>query len=159
MSGASAASATLQEAARKAYQNTLSAGGRLAKAQAEQRKATDVVEVMRATVEVIVATADLHDAAEHAEKSLRAALSSVMDEIGCSSVQASHHGAHLARRPAFLSVSDEALIPREYFVQPPPSLDKRAALAAIKNGVEVPGCSKAIPNEPVLVIRARETVS
>jgi predicted DNA-binding protein (UPF0278 family) len=155
VSGAAAAADALKEAARAAYLACFEAGSRLAKAQVEQRKATDVVEVMRAMVEMIVAAADLHDAAEHAEKSLRAALTQTMDETGCTSIQSEFHGVHLARKPAYVSISDEAAVPAEY-VEMRRYVDKRKIAAAIKDGADFPWASLLVPNEQTLVLRARK---
>jgi hypothetical protein len=123
-------------------------------------QASDVVDVMRAAVEVMVAAETLREEADAAVKVARAALTEAMESSGCTSIQAEHHRAHLARRPPFLSISDEASIPRSFYVQPPEQLDKRAIISAIKDGTEVPGASLATPNAMSLVLRAKkETAS
>jgi len=43
--------------------------------------------------------------------------------------------------PPKVIVSDEAAIPTEYWKQRDPDLDKRALLAALKDGIEIPGAS------------------
>jgi hypothetical protein len=111
---------------------------------------------MRAAVDVVVASEALHRAAIAAETAARASLAAAMESSGATTIAAEHQTAHLARKPAFLSIADETLIPRDYFVQPPPQLDKRALKSALTDGQEVPGVSLAIPNAMSLVIRARK---
>jgi hypothetical protein len=119
-------------------------------------QASDVVDVMRAAVEVMVAAETLREEADAAVKVARAALTEAMESSGCTSIQAEHHRAHLARRPAFLSISDEASIPRSFYVQPPEQLDKKAVMSALKDGVAVAGASLATPNAMFLVLRAKK---
>jgi hypothetical protein len=156
MSGASEAVAALRAAAVDAYRAAFDAGARFAHAHTKVRDETDVVGSMARTIDLIVAAEALHDAADAAVRSLRAALSNVMSETGASAIQSTHHAAHLARKPAFVAIADATAIPRDYYVQPPPALDKRAVLSALKDGIEVPGCSLGIPNEQSLVIRTRK---
>jgi hypothetical protein len=119
-------------------------------------QASDVVDVMRAAVDVLAAVETLHEEADAAVKVARAALAEAMETSGATTIQAEHHSAHLARKPAFLSIADEALIPRSFYVQPPEQLDKRAIVSAIKDGTEVPGASLATPNAMSLVLRAKK---
>jgi hypothetical protein len=119
-------------------------------------QASDVVDVMRAAVDVLVAAETLHEEADAAVKDARAALAEAMESSGCTSLATKHHSAHLARKPAFLLIADEALIPRSFYVQPPEQLDKRALVSAIKDGTEVPGASLATPNAMSLVLRAKK---
>ena len=49
----------------------------------------------------------------------------------------------VAKNPPSVDVFDEATIPQDYFVEqpaPPPRLDKKLVMKAIKDGFEVPGC-------------------
>ena len=65
MSGAEEASLKLREAAKAAYAATVASGGAFARAHGQLQKDSDLVEVMRDVVPMIVAVADLHDAAEN----------------------------------------------------------------------------------------------
>jgi hypothetical protein len=127
-------------------------------------QASDVEDTMRATLDAVIAAERLLDvvggkkqkaAAEGAVRLLRDALTEAIESSGCPSVETPFHTASLRRQQAFVSITDEALIPREYFVQPPPQLDKRALKSAMADGIEVPGASLATPNERTLAIRAR----
>jgi hypothetical protein len=111
---------------------------------------------MRAAVDVVVAAESLHRAAIAAETAARASLAAAMESSGATTIAAEHQTAHLARKPAFLSIADETLIPRDFYTQPPPQLDKRALKSALADGTEVPGVSLAVPNSMSLVIRARK---
>lgn len=155
MSGASEAVAALRDTAETVYEQCHRAGGTFARAIVELRKTGDIVETMQATIDMLVAAEALHDASDATVKALRNTLSQQMSETGCTTVQAQHHSAHLARRPAFVSIDNEGLLPPEFVVQKP-SIDKKAIAAAIKDGVEVAGASLLTPNEPVLVLRARK---
>lgn len=47
----------------------------------------------------------------------------------------------IQNNPPALDVLDEAKVPDAYKVQPPPVVDRRSILDAIKAGAEVPGCT------------------
>jgi hypothetical protein len=156
MSGAADAIKALQMCASDAYRATHIAGSHYARANQGVAEADDIVKALAATVSLIVAAEDLHDAAELAVKSLRGMLAAQLLETGAVKVQTDYHSAYLSKKSAFLKISDESLVPREYFVQGPPSLDRAALKAAIQEGAEVPGVSLAVPNDMTLNIRPRE---
>jgi hypothetical protein len=112
----------------------------------------DIMDVMQAAVEAVVAAETLHKAADASVKDLRAALQEAIDASGCAAVQTEHHTASLRRQSPFVSIADEALIPREFYVE---TLDKRALKSALADGIEVAGASLAQPNAMTLAIRAR----
>jgi hypothetical protein len=150
----------LREQARLAYVPVFAAGTKFANAHSKARNRTDIVEALAMTIDLLVAAEALHDAADGAVKDLRAALSATMDATGATRIEATHHTAMLAKKPAFLNIVDEALIPREYFVQPPPKLDNSAVKSALKDGQQVPGVSLAIPNEMQLrLVTKKEAAS
>jgi hypothetical protein len=128
------------------------AGRGFTKAVQGASQASDVEDTMRAAVEAVVAAEALHKAADAAVKDLRAALQEAIDTSGCAAVQTEHHTASLRRQSPFVSIADEALIPRDYYVE---TLDKRALKSALADGIEVPGASLAHPNAMTLAIRAR----
>jgi hypothetical protein len=158
MSGAAEAAKTLHKAALDSYRPTVEPGRRLVSSVRAATEATDIILVMQSLVDVIVALEGMHLAVEAGIKAARAALSSEMQNTGATSIQCEHHGAHLARRQAFLSIDDEALISRDYFVQLPPQLDKKALKAALQNG-PVQGASLVTPNDLSLVIRSKSAKS
>ena len=155
MSHAAAAARTLKDAAKAEFTATFEAGSRFARAHAELRKQNDVVEVMRDMVPLIVAIEELHAAADAACKALRRVLAQTMNETGATSVQSEHHGAHLAKRPAFVDIPDEAAVPDEY-VETRRAIDKRKIAAALKDGARFNWASLVQPTEQILVLRARK---
>jgi hypothetical protein len=158
VSGAQESVRALHKAALDSYRPTVEPGRRLVSSVKAATEATDIILVMQSLVDVIIAAEGLQTAAEAAVKAARAALSSEMQNTGATSIQCEHHGAHLARRQAFLSIDDEALISRDYFVQLPPQLDKKALKAALQNG-PVQGASLVTPNDMSLVIRSKSAKS
>ncbi len=153
--GADEARTAIQRVAREAYTRAFDAGAAFARSHTPVVRATDLVETMQAALSYIVAAEHLQEMAAEAVKSARAVLAQTMMDTGCPQVQSANQLCYLSRKPSFLSVSDETMIPRQYYVQPPPSLDRKAIMAALKAGELVPGCSMATPNDQTLNIRSR----
>jgi hypothetical protein len=128
------------------------AGRSFTRAAQAASQALDVEDAMRAAIDAVVAAEALHKAADAAVKDLRAALQEAIDASGCAAVQTEHHTASLRRQSPFVSIADETLIPREFYVE---TLDKRALKSALADGIEVPGASLAQPNAMALAIRSR----
>jgi hypothetical protein len=154
-SGADAAVAVLKAAAQASYKATFEAGSQFARAHTDVRQATDLVEALARSIDLLVAAEALHAEADAAVKALRATLSATMNDVGATTIQGTYHAAHLSRRPAFVSIDQEDLVPAE-FSTTKVVLDKRAIASAIKDGIAVPGASLLTPNEPVLVLKARK---
>ncbi|HEY2675540.1 MAG TPA: siphovirus Gp157 family protein [Steroidobacteraceae bacterium] len=156
MSGATAATQALQQAAADCYRSAFEAGSAFARQHTAVVKAADIVETMQAMIELVIAAEALHTASDASVKALRAALAEQMEATGAASVATEHHKASLAKQPAFLSIADEELIPRDFYIQPPPQLDKRALKSALSDGIQIAGVSLAIPNQMSLRIAARK---
>jgi hypothetical protein len=156
MSGATEATAALQAVARTCYAAAFEAGSAFARSHTAVAKATDIVATLQAEIDMLIAAEALSTAAEVSVKALRAVLAEQMETTGCTTVATANHKASLAKQPAFLSIADEGLIPRDFYVQPPPQLDKRALKSALSDGVAVPGVSLAIPNQMSLRIAAKK---
>ena len=154
MSGASEAVKALQATASNAYRATHIAGSHYARANQGVAEADDIVKALSCTIDLLVAAEQLHASADAAVKMLREVLSATMNDTGATTVQATHHSAHLARKPAVLTV-DETQLPAEFIVQRP-TVDRAAIKEAIKAGTEVPGASMLVPNQMSLVLRARK---
>lgn len=146
----------LQEAGQGAYSAAWEAGASFAKAATAVSRTTDIVDALARTIDLLVAAETLHRTADAAVANIRAKLAETMEATGATTVQATHHSAHLSRKPAFVSFGDESLVPREYYVQPPAQIDKRAVKAALADGKEVPGATLSVPNSMSLVLRARK---
>jgi hypothetical protein len=156
MSYAETLAATLKAAAQDTYRATFEAGSSFGRAHGALRNAEDLVDVLARAIDLTVAAEALHNEADLAVKHLRTALAEAMEASGATTVQGAHHSAHLARKPAFLSVADDAIIPPQFYVQPPPALDKRLLISAIKDGLALPGISLSTPNQMSLVIKTKK---
>lgn len=78
---------------------------------------------------------------ERRDESIRAALLHSMEATGLQKVQRPLATLSLASKPVTAIVTDEAAIPKDYKTPQPDKLDKRALLAALKDGVEIPGAA------------------
>jgi hypothetical protein len=155
VSHADTARIALQDEIRRTYKPVWDAGTSYSNTYLQVGKATDIVETMQRTVDLVLAASHLAEMAAEAEKTARSILSEQMTETGATSIQTDGHTAYLARKPAFVSVDQPNLVPHELMTQPAPVIDKRAIKAAIESGTEVPGCTIVRPNEFALVIRGR----
>lgn len=72
---------------------------------------------------------------------LRQRVAEAMEAAGMKKLPAPDFTASLRPTPPKVIVTDEASIPADYFVQPPPKLDKRLVAQALKDGHTVPGCA------------------
>jgi hypothetical protein len=156
MSYAETLAATLKAAAQETYRATFEAGSSFGRAHGALRNAEDLVDVLARAIDLTVAVENLHNEADLAVKHLRTALAEAMESSGATTVQSFHHSAHLARKPAFLSVGDNAKIPEEFYVQPPKALDKRALISALKDGLTIEDVALSVPNAMSLVIKTKK---
>lgn len=155
MSYAKVATEALHDVAIDAYAPCRAAGLQLHAAYKDARAELDLVRTMGRTIELLLAMERLHDETDAAIRKLRTVLTQQMSDTGASTIQTAHHTAYLARKPAWVSISDEGAIPPDYVVQKP-SIDKAAIKSALAAGVDVPGCTLIQPNEQSLNLRARK---
>jgi hypothetical protein len=153
MSGASEAVVALQGAAREAYRATHLAGSHFHRQHADVQATTELMAVMARFVDLIGAVEELHRAADLAVASLRKTLAAQMDATGCPQVYGAVSAAHMARKPAVVSIDEVMLVPKQYLREVP---DKKLILEALKIGQEVPGATLIRPNELSLVLRSRK---
>ena len=118
--------------------------------------AIDVVDTMKAAVTLIVAAEALKDQSDAAARAMRATLSEVIEATGIPAVQTEDHRAITADPPRYATISDEVLIPAEYWSRPHP--DRTAIAKALREGIEVPGATLSNGGAPVLRITARKRV-
>ena len=69
----------------------------------------------------------------------RATITSVMEKADIKKLEQPDFTASLRAVPPGLVVSDEKLIPEDYWKPQPPKLDKRGLIAALNAGASVPG--------------------
>lgn len=156
MSYADTSRTALQDAIRKAYRPVWDAGAAYSNAHLQALKATDLVDTMRHTVDLILTASHLSEMAAEAEKAARDILATQMAECGASNIQTDGHTAYLARRAAFVSIDQEDLVPGNYWRQPDPVIDRKAVKQAIEAGDVVPGATVVRPNESTLCIKTRK---
>lgn len=113
----------------------------------------DLLDALKAAGELALAAEALTAASKQTEAAARTALAQTMSEVGCPSVALPSHTVHLGTKPARVDIEDERAIPPELLRKPTP--DRRAIMAAIKAGRDVPGCSLVKSNEPLCVFRSR----
>ena len=152
MSGASEAVKALQATASNAYRATHIAGSHYAGANRGVEEADDVVKALSCTIDLLVAAEALQKASDDAVAMLRRTLGEVMSDTGATQIKGLHHTAQLARKPAFLTVENEATIPEQFWVQPPKTVDKRLLKSALKDGLLIEGVNLVTPNEMQLRI-------
>jgi hypothetical protein len=60
----------------------------------------------------------------------------------------------IARRAPGLVIVDESRIPSQFWVQPPPKLDKAAVKAALNNNLDIPGAALGNGSVSITIRRA-----
>lgn len=72
-------------------------------------------------------------------KRLKESLEQSMLDVGKKKIKTELFSFNIQKNPPSLEVLNDSVIPKNYFNIPAPVLDKKAILADLKNGVEVPG--------------------
>lgn len=93
-------------------------------------------EGIKAHIEAMKARAARFDA--QAEK-IRAAITSAMEEVGLKKIERDIATVSLRASPPKVVITSEADIPSSFWKEPPPVLDKKAILEALKGNQHVPG--------------------
>ena len=81
-------------------------------------------------------------------------VSTALQEAGIRKLVAPEFTAYLRPSPSKLIVTDETLVPPEFWVEQRPRLDRQLLLATVKSGREVPGAVLANP-ELTLAVRSQ----
>ena len=84
----------------------------------------------------------------------RVLVTTALQEAGIRKLVAAEFTAYLRPSPSKLIVTDESLIPAEFWVAQHPRLDRQQLLAAVRSGREVPGAVLANP-ELTLAVRSQ----
>lgn len=72
-------------------------------------------------------------------KRLKESLQEVMEQTGKEKFKTALNSYSIANNPPNLDVTDESLIPKQYYVEQEPKLDKKELLKAVKDGLELNG--------------------
>jgi hypothetical protein len=84
----------------------------------------------------------------------RVLVSTALQEAGIRKLVAAEFTAYLRPNPSKLIVTDESLIPAEFWIAQQPRLDRQQLLAAVRSGREVPGAVLA-NSELTLAVRGQ----
>ncbi|MCT2015196.1 siphovirus Gp157 family protein [Staphylococcus capitis] len=72
-------------------------------------------------------------------KRLKETLQQVMEETGKEKFKTPLNSYSIANNPPSLEVTNESVVPKEFYVEQEPKLDKKELLKAVKEGLEVEG--------------------
>ena len=72
-------------------------------------------------------------------KRLKESLQEVMEQTGKEKFKTALNSYSIANNPPSLDVTDESLIPKQYYIEQQPKLDKKELLKAVKGGLELKG--------------------
>lgn len=72
-------------------------------------------------------------------KAMKESLQNMMEETGKTKFKTALNSYNIQNNPPSLNVLDEKLIPKDYWISQAPKLNKKDALAELKEGKEIPG--------------------
>ena len=83
--------------------------------------------------------ADRRKTLENRITGLKSYINAAMKATGKKKFKGQLFSFNIQKNPLSVNITDSTLIPKEYFVEQEPVLDKKTVLAELKNGVIVPG--------------------
>ena len=72
-------------------------------------------------------------------KRLKESLQAVMEQTGKEKFKTALNTYSIANNPPSLDITDESLIPKQYYIEQQPKLDKKELLKVVKDGLEIKG--------------------
>ena len=72
-------------------------------------------------------------------KRLKESLQEVMEQTGKEKFKTALNSYSIANNPPSLDIKDESLIPKQYYIEQQPKLDKKELLKVVKDGLEIKG--------------------
>lgn len=72
-------------------------------------------------------------------KRLKESLQEVMEQTGKEKFKTALNSYSIANNPPSLDITDESLIPKQYYIEQQPKLDKKELLKGVKDGLEIKG--------------------
>lgn len=72
-------------------------------------------------------------------KRLKEILQEVMEQTGKEKFKTALNSYSIANNPPSLDITDESLIPKQYYIEQQPKLDKKELLKVVKDGLEIKG--------------------
>lgn len=155
MSGAGDISEALADAVDGALRVIALAVSRVTIAQKAYSGRSDVLDVMRACPDLILALETLQDASKSGDVAIRQALAVAMAESGATTVLSTGHATSLRDCARVVRVTDESLIPAEFMRQPAPAPDKMAIARELKAGRLIAGAELSNGGAATIQIRSR----
>ena len=83
--------------------------------------------------------ADRRKALENRISGLKSYIDAAMKSTGKKKFKGQLFSFNIQKNPPSVNIIDDTLIPKEYFIEQDPVLDKKTVLTELKNGVIVPG--------------------
>ena len=72
-------------------------------------------------------------------KRLKESLQEVMEQTGKEKFKTALNSYSIANNPPSVDITDESLIPKQYYIEQQPKLDKKELLKVVKDGLEIKG--------------------
>jgi hypothetical protein len=152
---ADAAAATLRQALAASHGPLRDAVSTYRTAAAALTPGADLLDVLRAAGNIVLAAEAIAAASKQAETAARAALANAMVETGCPAVALASHIVHLGTKSARVDIEDESAIPAELMRTPAPAPDKVAIGKLLHAGRQVPGARLLGNHESMVVFKGR----
>ena len=151
---ADAAATALRQALATSHEPLRSAVNQYRSATAGLAPDADLLDVLRAAGNVVLAAEAIVSASKQAEAAARTALASTLMDTGACSIRSSSHvfSASAGRQSVTVTSADD--VPPDLLHQPQPSPDKAKILRLLKAGEAVPGCELSNGSQPTLTVRA-----
>jgi hypothetical protein len=115
---------------------------------------TDLLEVLRAAGNIVLAAEAITAASKQAEATARAALAQALMDTGACSIRSRTHTFSASPGRQSVIVTFTADVPPHLLHQPPPSPDKAKILRLLKAGESVAGCELSNGGGPILTVKA-----
>jgi hypothetical protein len=114
----------------------------------------DLLDVLRAAGNTVLAAEAIAAASKQAEAAARAALAQTLMDTGTCSIRSSTHIFSASPGRQSVTVTSAADVPEHLLHQPPPSPDKAKIMRLLKAGETVPGCALSNGGQPILTVKA-----
>jgi hypothetical protein len=121
---------------------------------AELSNSSDLMDVLRATGSLVLASEAIVAASKHVEATARATLAQTLMDTGACSIRSATHTFSASPGRQSVTVTSSADVPAHLLHQPPPCPDKVKILRLLKAGEPVPGCAINNGSQPILTVKA-----
>jgi hypothetical protein len=115
---------------------------------------TDLLDVLRAAGDIVLAAEAVVAASKHVEATARATLAQSLMDTGACSIRSDTHTFSASPGRQSVTVTCAADVPPHLLHQPPPIPDKTKIGRLLKAGEHVAGCTLTNGTTPVLTVKA-----